>query len=199
MTRRFVERWWGEVGISPILVFSLMLLAQGTAVRAENDESSPASASTSPGGVNIRIQVVDPDGLPLPGAAVEIRARGKARQLLIANKLGEVVFAGIPCDTVVFIQARFPGMPTVRVEGVPAHRTASDSIRVCLDQPVVEHITLIHPGPIVDLDKSRTSTAFSASFLADLPGSRGFSRPGPVRKSKRRMKKCEAVVTGLAE
>lgn len=147
---------------------------------------------------SLRFHVVDPDG-PLPGASVQVRRPGQSPVQRPTDRAGDVTFTDIACDVAVSVGVTFPGFVKTRLEGVNACQTLSDPITVCLEQVVTERITLVCPGPLVDIDRSRTSTVFSAGFLADLPGGPGFARRSSVGKRRKSQKTCDGAVDSLAD
>lgn len=178
-----------------VLIFSLLTLV-GTNGYGNEYPATP-SVRPSPSSVDLIVHVVDPDGLPLPGTTVLLKLDGSKARTALTSRNGEVVFSRTPCNTAALIQVSFPGMVPVLLDDLVTCATSSDTVRLCLDE--ILEVIVLGPcrGPIVDIDKARTSTVFGGDFLADLPGSPGYSRRRAVRRSKRKLKECEARVVWL--
>ena len=181
-----------------MLVASLALtLTVGSSISVRAAEALDLSAFDALDFVDLRVRVVDPEGVPLPGATIRIAAIGGDPRGLLADRNGEAVFAATPCDRRFHVQASFPGFVSVRLESLELCRVLSDGIRVRLEQEVVEAVSCVCRRAVVDLESATSSSVFSSGFMTGLPGAPGSESIGLARASLNRKAEVQACVVRL--
>ena len=120
---------------------------------------------------NIRGDVTDPDGKPLPGVMVTISSSALIGQTRTAytNESGTYRFASLPVGTF-SLEATMAGFQTIRVEKVTVSidGTATVPLRMEL-MKVAESVTTIGESPIIDVTDSGLSTNYKGELLDELP------------------------------
>nr|MBA3640871.1 carboxypeptidase regulatory-like domain-containing protein [Acidobacteriota bacterium] len=155
--------------INPQLVVAACLatlLLAGTAPRA--------SAQTVTG--TIFGKVVDADGLPMPGATVNISSKqliGGTQSRVTGND-GEYRFPALPPGSY-SIQVSMPGFAAYSREGIVLGAGASLGVDPRLElASVKETVTVSGGSPMVDVKNSQVRETATQDFLENVPTGRTF-------------------------
>ena len=189
MRRRLALRWFRAQRALAAIGLILLLLSP---VIGRSDEWRSSDSSNTLEVTDLHVQVVTPDASPLPGASVQLGPATGEQRTLLTDRQGMVVLDDIPCGTTVVLRVEFPAMVILRAEFSPCD-APSNFIRMCLEERGVERVRLVCHGPIIDIEKTSASTSFGSSFLGDLPGAGGHSRPVSRRK-KPKGKECSDMI-----
>jgi hypothetical protein len=119
----------------------------------------------------ITVVVTDPEGAPLPGAAVTISHETAYVKTTTdtTDKQGVVRFPVLRPGGGYEIQVSFPSFSPIRYNDVRVRLHEQQTLRVQMIEEVREQVRVTVDRDVVDLDKTETSTKFSADFIADLP------------------------------
>jgi outer membrane receptor protein involved in Fe transport len=132
----------------------------------------PALAQTSG---SIRGQVVDAEGVGVPGASVRVTGdliRGD--RAMISGENGAFLFSSVP-PGVFTVEAVLEGLGTNAVEGVTVSIAGTTSVTITLERERFEEIVEVTAArPIVDLTSSAVDSSMSADFMEDLPTNRYY-------------------------
>lgn len=127
-----------------------------------------AASAQSSGG--LAIKVVDPEGTPLPGATVVLsHETGNIKtEAQSTGRDGFARFPVLPAGGGYMVEVEFPGFAKRRET---ARVTIGDTptLIIQLSEEMVEKVVVTAEQPVVDLDKTTSSTKFSDEFIKDLP------------------------------
>ncbi len=118
----------------------------------------------------LTVAVADADG-PLPGATVRVthpeQRVGDYAERTDAN--GLAFFPVLPAGGGYVVEISSPGLGTVRLDAVRVAASGNRTLPVTLAGEYTERVRVLDRPPVVDLEKSATSTKFSDEFIHDLP------------------------------
>lgn len=133
--------------------------------------SLPALAQTTG---NIRGQVRDPDGAPLPGVTITVTNvnRGNTRTA-VTGESGNFSFPALAVDTYE-LNAQLEGFQEQVVEGVRVGISANVTIDMTLELATIEDTITVSGTPVLETTSTAVGTSFSAEFLEQMPTNRNY-------------------------
>ena len=119
----------------------------------------------------LEIQVVDPEGSPLPGATVTLsHETGSVKTTArLSDREGVVVFPVLKAGSGYSVQVEAPGHGAVRNDGIRVRLGQLGRVSVQLIETLEERLTVVADRQVVALASNEVATRFSDEFISDLP------------------------------
>jgi len=119
----------------------------------------------------LRVVVVGADRAPLPGATVTLsHATGNVKTTSErTDARGTVEFPVLRPGAGYAVQVTFPGLGTVRRDGLRVAIGEVHTVSVVLSEELREEVRVTAERPVIDLEQTEGSTKFSDDFIGDLP------------------------------
>lgn len=120
---------------------------------------------------NIKGEVNDPDGKPLPGVMVVISSSALIGQTRSAftNELGVFRFPGLPVGKYT-LEATMEGFQKIRVETVNVSLDSTTSVPLNMQlSALAEMVTTIGETPLIDVNNSGKPTSYQGVMLEEVP------------------------------
>jgi hypothetical protein len=161
-----------------------LVLSVGTAAHSMPPEHMPERETGQ-----LLVSVVDSQGWPLPGALVTACLTNGNSRVSENTDVEGLARLSLSCDGRYELIVAFPGYVSLTQRDVLVCGThpAKRSIKLAQEKCAYERVGPCL-GPVVDLDRTHTSTVFSSSFLHDLPGI-GGEDPYPRDRCRKPKKK----------
>ncbi len=118
----------------------------------------------------VRGKIIDPQGLPLPGASIYLRSDMiMGMKTYITTDTGRFQFqALLPGSYQLTLE--MPGFKTVRVDDIIMHAGRSVNLTVTMEMTAIEEeIVLDYPLPSIDEETAETSTVIDRDLLDHVP------------------------------
>ncbi len=147
---------------------------------------------------DMKVQVTDSEGNPLPGAAVILSdgAVPLGARAVITDQRGTASFSSLPAKDAYDVNVTFPGMRGVRLEGVRVAESNRTDLPVQLAEEYGEAVAVTAERPVVELYAADTTSKFSDDFIAGLPvQGRAYQDPNVHGSRSRDFK---AIVRGVS-
>jgi hypothetical protein len=118
----------------------------------------------------LQVTVTDEAG-PLPGATVKVsNDRGYvAETAIMTNPKGVAVFPVLRAGDGYSIEVSFPGLGTIRKDGIHISSGQTYNEAVQLAAQLTEQVKVVAERDVIDLDQQEQSMKFSDEFIQDLP------------------------------
>lgn len=130
----------------------------------------PAAAQEANG--SIRVEVLDEEDLPFPGATVALTNKNGTypRQVRVTTADGAAFFPVVAAGKGYQVQVEVAGYAPVIRGDLDVPIKATTTVRVKLNPEMVENVVVLGREETVDLEKGGTqTTSFSDEFIDDLP------------------------------
>ncbi len=125
---------------------------------------------------NIRGEISDADGQPVPGAAITIRSEALigGTRTVYTNEQGVYRFPAVPLGTYT-VEVMMQGFQTVRAENVVVKLDSTAYVPIHIKMATMgETLTVLGETPLIDPTKAGLSTSFKSELLEELPTQRGM-------------------------
>jgi hypothetical protein len=125
---------------------------------------------------NIRGEIKDPDGGPIPGATITITSDALigGSRISYSNEAGVFRFPAVPLGTYT-VEVTMEGFGSVRAENVSVKLDSTAFVPLTLKTAARgEEMTILGETPIIDPTDAGLSTSFKSELLKELPTQRGM-------------------------
>jgi len=119
---------------------------------------------------SIRGRIVDPGGLPLPGATIVVTGEflGAAQRTAVTSASGGFSFPALPIGTF-RVTASLDGYQTQAAEEVRVAIGAVATVDFTMPEAFTDEITIVAEAPIIDVASPTFNTRFESEQIIDLP------------------------------